>query len=176
MTVSHIARCGYDVRKELRVVARRRHKIRMAHTYSNHVFHIVFSTQGRLPLIGVERKSELHAYITSLVKEKGGKVLIINSMPDHVHILVVLPPDLSVSDLMNFVKSNSSRWMKERFEAKFAWQKGFGSFTVSRSGVNAVAEYIRDQEIHHRGMKYEDEFVSLLRKNEVEFDEEFLWK
>ena len=148
----------------------------MAHTFSNHVFHIVFSTQGRLPLIKNEQRSELHAYITSLIKEKGGKILIINSMPDHVHILVVLPPDLSVSDLLKFVKPNASRWMKNRFGSKFAWQKGFGSFTVSRSGVNAVAKYIREQEIHHRGMRFDDEFVSLLRKNEVEFDEEFLWK
>ena len=149
---------------------------KMAHTYSNHLYHIVFSTKERLPLIKSEFKAELHAYVVSLVKEKGGTVLIINSMPDHVHILIALPPDVSVSDLMKFVKANSSRWMKQRFEMSLGWQKGFGSFTVSRSGVDAVAKYIRDQEIHHRKMDFRNEFVSMLEKNQVEFDEEFLWR
>jgi putative transposase len=148
----------------------------MAHTYSNHLYHIVFSTKERLPLIEKDQKGELHPYLVSLIHEKGGRVLIINSMPDHVHILIVLPPDVSVSDLMKFVKANSSRWMKQRFRKPFAWQKGFGSFTVSRSGVDAVAKYIRDQEIHHCKMDFRKEFVSLLDRNEIEFDEEFLWR
>jgi REP element-mobilizing transposase RayT len=148
----------------------------MSHTYSNHLYHIVFSTKERIALIRNEYKPELHAYISTLIEEKGGRVLIINSIPDHVHILIVLPPDVSVSDLMKFVKANSSRWMKQRFGKPFAWQKGFGSFTVSRSGIDAVLKYIRDQEIHHRKMDYRDEFVSMLEKNHVEFDEEFLWR
>jgi REP element-mobilizing transposase RayT len=148
----------------------------MAHTYSNHLYHIVFSTKERISLIKKEQKAELHAYISSLVNEKGGKILIINSMPDHVHMLIVLPPDIAVSDVLKFVKANSSRWMKGRFGKPFAWQKGFGSFTVSRSGVDAVAKYIRDQEIHHRKMDFRNEFVTFLAKNEVEFDEEFLWR
>ena len=151
-------------------------KHKMSHTYTNHLYHIVFSTRERLPSIEIENKAELHAYISGLAKEKGGKVLIINSMPDHVHILTALPPDVSVSDVMKFVKANSSRWMKQRFGKPFAWQKGFGSFTVSRSGVDAVAKYIRDQEIHHQKMDYRDEFVSFLKKNEVEFEDEYLWK
>ena len=148
----------------------------MSHTYSNHLYHIVFSTKERFALIKNEFKAELHAYVVSLVKEKGGTVLVINSMPDHMHILVALPPDISVSDVLKFVKANSSRWMKQRFERQFAWQKGFGSFTVSRSGVDAVAKYIRDQEIHHRKMDYRDEFEGFLKKNEIEFEEEFLWR
>ncbi len=148
----------------------------MAHTYSNHLYHIVFSTKERLPLIKGEIKNELHAYVASLVKEKGGRVMMINSMPDHIHMLVVLPPDVSVSEVLKFVKANSSRWFKHRFGKPFAWQIGFGSFTVSRSGVDAVAKYIRDQEIHHRKMDYRDEFVTFLQKNQVDFDEEFLWR
>jgi REP element-mobilizing transposase RayT len=127
-------------------------------------------------LIKDEHKDELHAYIAGLIKEKGGKILAINSMSDHVHILITLPPDVSVSDVMKFVKANSSRWMKRRFRKPFAWQKGFGSFTVSRSGIDAVAKYIRDQEIHHRKMDFRDEFMTLLNKNEVDFDKEFLWR
>ena len=148
----------------------------MAHTFTNLVYHIVFSTQGRLPLISNEKRTELHAYLISLFKEKGGKVLIINSMPDHVHILVLLPPTVSLSDVMKFVKANSSRWMKQRFGKPFAWQKGFGAFCVARSGVDAVAKYIREQEAHHRKFDFEIEFVSLLEKNGVEYDAAFLWK
>lgn len=84
--------------------------------------------------------------------------------------------DDGIHELMKFVKANSSRWMKHRFGKPFAWQKGFGAFSVSRSGVSAVAKYIRDQEIHHRKMDYRNEFVSFLLKNQVDFDEEVLWK
>jgi REP element-mobilizing transposase RayT len=148
----------------------------MSHTYSNQLYHIVFSTKERLPLINSEYKAEIHAYISSLIKEKGGKILAINSMPDHVHLLIAMPPDISVSDVMKFVKANSSRWMKQRFGKPFAWQKGFGSFTVSRSGIDAVLKYIRDQEMHHRKTDFRNEFVSMLERNQVEFDEEFLWR
>lgn len=148
----------------------------MAHTYSNLLYHIVFSTQTRLPLIKPEYKDELFAYVATLIKEKGGKPIIINGVLDHIHLLVVLPPDVSVSDLMKFVKANSSRWMKRRFEKPFAWQKGFGVFSVARSGVPSVSQYIRDQETHHRKMDFRTEFVALLKKNEIDFDEEFLWK
>ena len=148
----------------------------MSHTYSNLVYHIVFSTQGHLPLITNEIKAELYAYMGGLVKELNGKPLIINGIADHVHMLIVLPPNVSVSDVMRFVKANSSRWMKERFGKPFAWQKGFGVFSVSRSGVDAVAKYIRDQEIHHRKFDFRTEFVSLLEKNGVEYDDKYLWE
>ena len=148
----------------------------MSHTYSNLVYHIVFSTQGHLPLITNEIKSELYAYIGGLVKELNGKPLIINGIADHVHMLIVLPPNVSVSDAMRFVKANSSRWMKVRFGKPFAWQKGFGVFSVSRSGVDAVAKYIRDQEIHHAKFDFRTEFVSLLEKNGVDYDEKYLWE
>jgi REP element-mobilizing transposase RayT len=121
-------------------------------------------------------RSELYAYISALVMEKGAKLLIINGVADHVHLLVVLPPNLHVSDLLKFVKANSSRWIKQRFRKPFAWQKGFGAFSVSRSNVAAVARYIREQEMHHQKLDYRAEYLALLRKNEVDFDEEYLWK
>ncbi|MFN0138592.1 MAG: IS200/IS605 family transposase [Pyrinomonadaceae bacterium] len=148
----------------------------MAHTYSNIVYHIVFSTKDRLPLMTKERRSELFAYIGGLVKEKNGKLLIINGMDDHVHLLVMLPATICISDAMRFIKANSSRWMKERFGKPFAWQTGFGVFSVSRSGVETVAKYIRDQEIHHRKFDFRTEFVALLNKNGVEYDPEYLWR
>jgi REP-associated tyrosine transposase len=148
----------------------------MAHTYTNLIFHIVFSTQGHLPLLKSEFRQELFSYLGALIKEKGGKALIVNGVLDHVHLLILLPPDLSPSETMKFVKANSSRWMKQRSGKPFAWQKGFGAFSVSRSNVPALTRYIADQETHHAKMDFKTEFVTLLKKNEVDFDDEFLWK
>lgn len=147
----------------------------MSHTHTNLLTHVVFSTQGRLPLITIEIKTELFAYLGGLVKELKGKPIIINGMSDHIHLLILLPPNVSPSDAMRFVKANSSRWVKERFGKKFAWQKGFGAFSVSRSNVDAVVKYIKDQEKHHKEFDFETEFVSLLDKNNVEYDEKYLW-
>ena len=148
----------------------------MAHTYTNLLTHIVFSTQGRIKLLKKEMRAELFDYISVLVMKKGGKVLAINGMEDHVHILIELPPTVALSDLMKFIKANSSRWMKERFGKPFAWQRGFGAFSVSRSVAQSVADYIRDQEAHHSTRSFDDEFIALMRKNGVEFDPEYLWK
>lgn len=148
----------------------------MAHTFTSLIYHIVFSTQGRISLIKPDQRSELFAYLGGLVREQGGTAMIVNGVSDHVHMLIVLRPDVSLSDVMKFVKANSSRWMKRRYGKTFAWQKGYGAFSVSRSGVDAVVEYIRKQEMHHKKMDFEREFVLLLAKNEVEYDPEFLWR
>jgi putative transposase len=147
----------------------------MAHTHTNHLFHIVFSTQGHVPSLEPNIRAELFAYMGGLVKELKGLPIIINGTEDHVHLLILLPPNVSVSDAMRFVKANSSRWIKERFGKPFAWQKGFGSFSVSRSNVDAVTKYIRDQEQHHRKFEFKSEFVSLLDKNGIDYDEKYLW-
>jgi len=147
----------------------------VSHTHTNLLAHVVFSTQGHLPLITSEIKNELFAYLGGLVKELKGKPIIINGMSDHVHLLVLLPPNVSVSETMRFVKANSSRWVKERFGKKFAWQKGFGAFSVSRSNVDAVVKYIKNQEQHHGRSDFKTEFVSLLEKNGVEYDAQYLW-
>ena len=128
-----------------------------------------------MPQITSEIMAELFAYMGGLVKELKGIPIIINGMADHVHLLILLPPNVSVSDAMRFVKVNSSRWVKEKFGKKFAWQKGFGAFSVSRSNVDAVVKYIKDQEQHHKGFDFKTEFISLLDKNDVEYDERDLW-
>lgn len=147
----------------------------MSRTHTNLLSHIVFSTQGHLPQITNEIMTELFAYMGGLVKELKGMPIIINGMADHVHLLILLPPNVSVSDAMRFVKPNSSRWVKAKFRKKFAWQKGFGAFAVSRSNVHAVAKYIENQQQHHKGFDFKTEFVSLLDKNGVEYDERDLW-
>ncbi len=148
----------------------------MSHTYTNLMTHNVFSTKDRAGLINDEIKSELHSYLGGLVKELKGKPIKINGMRDHVHILATLPPTVSTSDAMRFIKANSSKWVSEKFNRPFEWQKGFGAFSVSRSGMDAVVNYIENQVEHHKKYDFREEFLSLLRKYEVEFDENYLWK
>lgn len=99
-----------------------------------------------------------------LVKELKGKPIIINGMSDHVHLLISLPSNVSVSEAMRFVKANSSKWVSQKFAKPFGWQKGYGAFSVSRSNVDAVVKYILDQEKHHRKFDFKTEFIALLRK------------
>ncbi|HMT09312.1 MAG TPA: IS200/IS605 family transposase [Pyrinomonadaceae bacterium] len=148
----------------------------MSHTYTSLVYHVVFSTKGHVKSLKKERRAELFVYLAALIKEKGGKVIIINGVEDHVHILFELPPSVALSDVMRFVKANSSKWFKERFKVAFAWQTGFGAFSVSRSGIKKVSEYIRNQEIHHQKRDLREEFILLLDKNGVDFDQDHLWK
>jgi len=147
----------------------------MSHTYSNLIYHIVFSTKDRAPWVIKQIRPELFAYIGALVKELKGIPLIINGVDDHIHMLICLQPTVSPSDAMRFIKSNSSRWMTEKTKSDFSWQKGFGIFSVSRSGVNAVMEYIRDQESHHAKCDFRDEYLAMLAKNGVELEAQYLW-
>ncbi len=149
---------------------------KMSHTYTNLLTHIVFSTKERLPLITNEIKPELFAYIGGLVKELKGKPIIINGMSDHIHLLALLPQTISIAEAMRFIKANSSKWITQKFGKPFEWQKGYGAFSVSRSGVSGVVEYIQNQEEHHRKFDFKTEFISFLRKNEVEYDENYFWR
>ncbi len=148
----------------------------MSHTYTNLITHNVFSTKERTPSINDEIKDELNKYLGGLVKELKGKPIKINGTNDHVHILASLPPIVSMSDAMRFIKSNSSKWVSEKFNKPFEWQKGYGAFSVSRSGMDAVVEYIENQVEHHKKFNFRAEFLSLLKKYEVEFEEEYVWK
>lgn len=147
----------------------------MSHTYSNLLYHVVFSTKDRASLMAKQIRPELFAYLGALVKELDGIPLIINGVDDHIHLLISLPPAVSPSDAMRFIKSNSSRWLSEKTGSDFGWQKGFGIFSVSRSGANAVVDYIRDQEIHHEKRDFREEFLTMLVKHGVEFEEKYLW-
>jgi REP element-mobilizing transposase RayT len=142
----------------------------MSHTHTNLLFYIVFATQGHLPLLREDLRKELFAYMAALIKGKGGLPMEINVVDDHVHLLIMLPPGANVSDVVGFAKANSSRFFKKLSGKPFAWQKGFGAFSVSRSGASAVSRYIRDQEVHHKQMSFRDEYLSLLEKHQVDFD------
>ena len=144
----------------------------MPHTHTNLLAHIIF----RVALISPDLNAQLHAYMGGIVRELGGKAYIINGTNDHVHLLLNLPPSLSLSDAVRVIKANSSRWMKEQSGAgKFGWQPGYAAFSVSRSNVKAVSAYIARQEEHHRKVSFSDEYVLFLKRHGIEFEERFLW-
>ncbi|HUZ45860.1 MAG TPA: IS200/IS605 family transposase [Terriglobia bacterium] len=150
----------------------------MAHTYSNLLTHVIFSTKGREPLITPGLKTDLAAYLGGIVRELGGKVVAANSMPDHVHMLLWLPPSVAVADALRVVKTNSSRWARRtpKEGRGFAWQTGYAAFSVSQSSAAAVAKYIREQEKHHRRVSFQEELIAFLKKNGVEYDERYIWE
>jgi REP element-mobilizing transposase RayT len=150
----------------------------MAHTYTNLLTHIIFSTKDRLPLIGAELKPKLLGYMGGIVREMAGTALIINGTSDHVHLLIGLPPALSLSEAMRVLKTNSSKWVHEKWNSQstFGWQTGYGAFSVSQSNVLAVSEYIAHQEEHHRRISFQEEFVTFLKKHGIEYDERYIWR
>jgi len=150
----------------------------MPKSYTNLLYHIIFSTRERRPLITSDRRPGLYEYIGGTVRGLGGISLAIGGIEDHLHLLAKLRPDKALSDLLRDLKSNSSGWMHDVFpDAKdFAWQHGYGAFTVSSSQIPVVSNYIANQERHHRKRSFRDEFVEMLRVNQIEFDEKFLWR
>ncbi|MGE3467702.1 MAG: IS200/IS605 family transposase [Pyrinomonadaceae bacterium] len=145
----------------------------MSHTHF--LYHIVFGTKDRQPLIRPEWEHELYSYLSGIVKNCDGRSLAINGVSDHVHLLVRFGPRVAFSDLMREMKSSSSRWIRQKHHPKFYWQRRYGAFTVSESASNAVRKYIRDQKEHHLKQSFEDEYKGLLLKHGVEFDERYLW-
>jgi len=150
----------------------------MAHTFTNLLIHAVFSSAGRAPLLTDAIRSDVHAYLGGILRELHAVPIAIDGTADHVHLLTRLPTDLSVADCLRLVKTNSSRWIKQRWPERrsFAWQQGYGAFSVSESRRAAVIRYIHDQTRHHRRIAFQDEFLALLRNHHVEFDERYLWQ
>lgn len=149
----------------------------MSKTYTNLIYHVVFSTRDRQPIITADRRERLYEYIGGTLRGIGGISLAINGVEDHVHVLAKLRPDRALSDVLRDLKSNSSGWLNDVFPdtENFHWQRGYGAFTVSVSQVPRVVKYIADQEKHHASKSFEHEFIGLLRKNEIEFDPRYLW-
>ena len=150
----------------------------MAHTFTNLLTHIIFSTKNRMPMPEPELKQRLFSYIGGIFRELDGSPLQINGPADHVHVLAVLPAKLSVSEILNKVKSNSSGRVHKTFPDRqaFAWQVGYAAFGVSLSQKQAVLDYISDQEEHHRKVSFKEELISLLKKHEIQYDDKYLWE
>ena len=147
----------------------------MAHTYTNLLIHALFSTKDRQPLIRPEMKSDLYAYMGGIISQLRGKPVLINGPKDHVHLLFVLPASLSLSDCMEKLKANSSKWVNGgSVRRAFSWQTGYAAFSVSQSKVNEVKGYISSQEKHHRKLTYQEEVMALLKKHGMEFNPRFV--
>ncbi len=149
----------------------------MSHTYTNLLYHVVFSTKERRPFIDAELKPRLHGYLGGIATDIDCIPLQIGGVADHVHLLLKFPAKLSVSEVMRVLKSNSSGWVHSQFVhlKKFAWQEGYGAFTVSPSKKAAVENYIANQEEHHRRRSFQEEFLAILERHEVEFDPLTIW-
>jgi putative transposase len=151
-------------------------KPHMSHSYTNLIYHIIFSTKGKVPLILPEVESELYDYIGGTIRGLKGICLEVNGTTDHIHLLAKLAPDIAVSAVLRNLKSNSSGWMHDVFPslADFTWQRGYGAFTVSQSNVPKVQKYIARQKQHHLKVSFRDEFVRFLKANGIEFDERYI--
>jgi REP element-mobilizing transposase RayT len=145
--------------------------------YSMH-FHLVWGTAGREPFLPGKVRNRLFPYINGITSNVKVKLIEISGMPDHIHLLVGLRPDLTISEFIRVVKANSSKWIHETFpELKdFSWQGGYGAFCVSKSAVPDVVAYIKGQEEHHRTRSFKEELENFLRKHEIEFEEGKLWE
>ena len=149
----------------------------MANTYTQLYFHIVFAVQGRSNLISKEWKNELYKYITGIVSNKGQRMLQINGMPDHVHILMGTKANCNLSDIVRDLKANSSKWINEKqfIRGKFSWQTGFGAFTVSQSQLDKIIDYIVHQEQHHQKKSFKEEYIDFLKAYKIEYKDEYLF-
>lgn len=150
----------------------------MANTYTQIHIQTVFSVNDRSCIIRKEWKNELFQYITGIIQNHDHKVMAINGMPDHLHVFFGMRPTQSLSDLMQDVKGDSSKWINKKgfVEGRFSWQEGFGGFSYSKSQVNNVINYIRDQESHHCIKSFIEEYREFLQKFEVPFDDRFIFK
>lgn len=149
----------------------------MPNTYSQIYIQIVFAVEGRQNLIAPEHREELHRYITGIVTNRNQKMLSIFCMPDHSHVLLGMKPSIALSDLVRDIKTGSSNFINENrwVRGHFSWQEGFGAFSYSRSQIDAVAKYILQQEGRHKARTFKNEYLSLLEKFEVEYDEKYLF-
>jgi putative transposase len=150
----------------------------MPNTYTQIHIHAVFAVQNRTSLISKSWENRLYQYITGIIQNCGHKMLAINGMPDHVHLLFGMRPTQSISDLMRDIKGDSSLWINEnKFVAgKFSWQEGFGAFSYSKSQISAVASYIENQELHHRKKSFTEEYTKMLQDFDIVFDEKYIFK
>lgn len=150
----------------------------MAGTFSQLYIQIVFAVKGRQNLIQKEWSEELYKYLAGIIKGKNQKPIIVNGMPDHIHIFIGLRPVMSIADLVRDIKSNSSNFINEKkwIRGKFSWQEGYGAFSYSHSQIRDVYNYILKQEENHRRKTFKEEYIEVLKNFEIEYDEKYLFE
>ncbi len=151
---------------------------RMSHSFTNILVHAVFATKDRREMISDELRPRLHEYIGGIARSESCALLAAGGMPDHDHLLFKVHPSISVADLLRTVKSRSSGWIHQTFPdmRDFAWQNGYGGFSVSESSVPDVRRYLDNQAEHHRSMTFQEEFIALLKKHGIEYDPRYVWE
>ncbi len=149
----------------------------MANTYTQIYIQVVFAVSGRANLIRPEHREEINKYVTGIVSRQGQKLIAVNGMPDHIHLLVGLKPDMALSTLVREVKACSSKFINGRrwVRGRFCWQEGFGAFSYAHSQLDAVIKYIRNQERHHNRASFRDEYMTLLRKFDIAFERKYVF-
>ena len=148
----------------------------MPSTHTSLHYHLVFSTQNREPWFGADFRPKLFAYLGGVIKGLEGHPHAVGGVADHVHLLVGLKPTHCLSDVMRELKAQSSLWTKEQLNrSAFAWQDGYGAFTVSAPDLEKVRKYVLGQEEHHRQTTFQEEYLDFLQRGLVEYDERFLW-
>ena len=149
----------------------------MADTFSQIYVHLVFSVKGRQNVIHKTWREELFKYVSGIINGRDQKLFAIGGMPDHIHILISLRPNYMVSELVNSVKTNSSKWINSRgfVKGKFSWQEGYGAFSYGQSQLDHVIQYINNQEQHHQRKSFKEEYIELLQRFNVKFEEKYLF-
>ena len=149
----------------------------MAHSYTSCFVHTVFSTKDRRKSITAELKERLWPYVGGIAKQDGMRALAIGGTRDYVHILLSLPATVSVAKALQLIKGGSSKWVHETFPSggDFAWQEGYGAFSIGISRVDETVAYINAQDEHHRTRSFQEEFLAFLKKHGVEYDERYVW-
>ena len=147
-------------------------------SYISSYFHCVFSTKERQRFIAPELRDRLWPFLGGIVRQNKMKAIEIGGVDDHVHLLISLPATMTISKAMQLIKGGSSKWIHETFpdQHRFAWQDEYGAFSVSVSQLDKIIRYIKGQEEHHRRVTFQEEFLALLQKHRIEYDERYLWK
>jgi len=148
----------------------------MSHAYSKLIYHCIFSTKDRKPYLTNTLRDRVYAYIAGIIRQSRGHLIKAGGTADHVHLLLELKGDTSIAEGMRLIKSNSSKWIHDTFpdQAHFAWQTGYGAFSVSLSALADVVRYLEQQEEHHRHQTFEDELVAFLHRHNIVYDERYL--
>jgi putative transposase len=149
----------------------------LGHSFTSSLFHCVFSTKGRRPLITEDLQSRLWAYMGGIARDNRMKALTIGGVEDHVHILLSLPSTLAISKAIQLIKGGSSLWVHETFpeHRNFGWQEGYGAFSLDIALVERTTLYINSQAEHHRKQTFQEEFLAFLKKHNMEYDERYIW-
>jgi putative transposase len=149
----------------------------MAHSFTSNLYHCIFSTKDRRKTITPDLEGRLWPYLGGIARENNMKALAVGGIADDLHILLSLPSTLDIAKAMQLIKGNSSKWVHDTFPdlRTFSWQEGYGGFSIGVSQINVTVAYIQNQKKHHRQTTFEEEFLKIIQRHGIEYDERFVW-